>query len=120
MDADQCMNLVLANPNCSHEYFVHAGRSDGNCKCITPGSDCTLKQNQKDHVIVELYSIQKSRHAVDFKVLRKDMDCSDGKWLDPYISQARFCRNLVLSLPQCSKNYFVYAYDDKKCKTCEC
>lgn len=38
--AEECHQLVLSQPDCSHEFFDYAEDGDRNCGCVAPGTDC--------------------------------------------------------------------------------
>jgi len=57
-----CANLILSQSqsSCSHDFFHYANagsHSDGNCGCVTPGSDCTESSQLFDQSTVNTYQI---------------------------------------------------------------
>lgn len=65
-----CHEVIKQDKMCSQRFFSHAGRSDGNCGCLTDATvDCTLAMNQlEDHTVTTYQVSEASPHSANFFV----------------------------------------------------
>merc|ERR1740121_895310 len=118
-----CRDAVWQDPQCSHQWFNHAGGGDTNCGCVLKvHQDCQVQSARHNQPGVNVYLIKRlDEYAplVGRSVVAQDLVCKSNRWLRGNLSIDE-CVDAIWSRVLCSKSYFSHGVTSGGDQACGC